>query len=181
MNRDKTELAVLIVIANLRPWHQFQFLMRWLASHPEVIRSYNTRHKSWNTYVRFPFPKLIWVLQSSQCSKIDVIQGKRFLFQRFVTSIVETLVFCVIHSCRWNILLQSAVCKAGLLATFCHLRNISRIKKYINRHTVACFHYFQIGLLYFTSVWTTETNYQDTSACSKCSGQGPVAWSMVSV
>ena len=47
----------------------------------------------------------------------------------------ETLVFCVIHSCRWNILLQSAVCKAGLLATFYHLRNISRIKKYISRHT----------------------------------------------
>ena len=74
-----------------------------------------------------PSPMLIWVLQSSQCSKIHVaqhwgkrwallsenkcvkseckifkrkIQGKRFQFQRFVTSIVETLVFCVIHSCR---------------------------------------------------------------------------------
>ena len=105
---------------------------------------------------------LIWVLQSSQCYKIDVaqhwgrrwallsenecvkseckkfkrkLQGKRFLFQRFVTSNVETLVFCVIHSCRSNILLQSAVYKAGLLATFYHLRNISRIKKYISRHT----------------------------------------------
>ena len=88
-----------------------------------------------------------------------------------MSSIVETLVSCVIHSCRWNILFQSAVCKAGLLATFYHLRNISRIKKYISRHTEACSHYFQIGLLYFTSVWTTETNYQDTSACSKCSGQ----------
>ena len=104
-----------------------------------------------------PFPMLIWVLQSSQCSKLHLAQhwGRRWhfwvrtnvwrvnvrnlrknsletvSFQRFVTSIVETFVFCVIHSCRWNILLQSAVCKAGLY----HLRNISRIKKYISRHT----------------------------------------------
>ena len=71
---------------------------------------------------------------------------------RFVTSIVETLVFCVIHSSRWNISSQSAVCKAGLY----HLRNVSHIKKYISRHTAEILVYafttsrldFCISLLY---------------------------------
>ena len=79
-----------------------------------ALRSYNTRHKSWNTCVRFPFPNVdlciavIWVRQNTrgltlgkergtfqreqrcqeQMSEIfQKIQVKRCLFQRFVTSI----------------------------------------------------------------------------------------------
>ena len=43
---------------------------------------YNTRQKSWNTCVCFPFPMLIWVSQWSQCFKTPVAQhwgGRRHI------------------------------------------------------------------------------------------------------
>ena len=89
-----------------------------------ALRSYNTRHKSWNTCVRFPFPNVdlciavIWVRQNTrgltlgkergtfqreqrcqeQMSEIfQKIQVKRCLFQRFVTSIEKRSVTSRYH------------------------------------------------------------------------------------
>ena len=67
----------MLVIANLRPWRQFQFVMSWLA----VIGSYNTCHQSWNTCVHFPFPNVnlgitvVSVLQNTRGSTLGKEMG----------------------------------------------------------------------------------------------------------
>ena len=79
-----------------------------------LLLTYNTRHKSWNTWVIFPTPMLIWVCSYFSAPKyarlnigggerhiwvrtkvwsvnvrnLEKIQDKWLLFQRFVTSIV---------------------------------------------------------------------------------------------
>ena len=68
----------------------------------------------------------------------------------------------------------TAVCKAG----FFYLQNISRIRKYISRHTAEILlHAFITSRLDFcNSLLYAEKNYQAASACSKCSRQNGCAY-----
>ena len=147
----------MLVIANLRPWRQFQFVMRWLA----VFGSYNTRHKSWNTCVRFPFPNVnlgitvVSVLQ--KYAWLNVGEGDGHLWVR--TNVwrvnvrnlwensretVSVSTVCDEHCRNIGVLCDTFMSMKYLIVTVSrmqgrpvsHLRNISRIKKYIRRHAL---------------------------------------------